>query len=99
MSRPRLDRSRSCPFLADPLPILAQHKVGRAFFYFSTLVFLSIVITVVASAPSYNSNKFVWATYTNETGWSSVFVVVMTGLVNPSCTSTLPMVGLPACVN
>lgn len=58
--------------------------VGRAFFYFSTLVFLSIVITVVASAPSYNSNKFVWATHTNETGWSSVFVVVMTGLVNPS---------------
>ncbi|BGO88981.1 hypothetical protein NBRC10512_002049 [Rhodotorula toruloides] len=58
--------------------------VGKAFFYFSTLVFLVITIVVVAKAPTYNDNKFVWATYTNEIGWSSSFVVVMTGLVNPS---------------
>lgn len=53
--------------------------------YFLTLVFLAITVVVVAKAPTYNDNKFVWATYTNEIGWSSSFVVVMTGLVNPSC--------------
>lgn len=63
--------------------------VGKAFFYFSTLVFLAILGTVVGKAPAYNSNKFVWATYTNETGWvkgaGGAFVTIMTGLVNPGC--------------
>jgi hypothetical protein len=27
--------------------------------------------------------RFVWGTYTNEIGWTSSFVVVVTGAVNP----------------
>ncbi|GAA5916874.1 hypothetical protein JCM5296_000735, partial [Sporobolomyces johnsonii] len=58
--------------------------MGKAFFYFSSLVFVIILIVVVAMAPSHQSNTSVWATYTNDIGWSSSFVVVMTGLVNPA---------------
>ncbi|GAA6008723.1 hypothetical protein JCM10207_001698 [Rhodosporidiobolus poonsookiae] len=73
----------------------AAPYIGKAFFYFSTLVFLVIVIVVVSCAPSYNSNEFVWATYTNDIGWSSSFVVVMTGLVNPAYLYA----GLDGCVH
>lgn len=79
-----------------PHPAHASNGADNVGFavYFSTLVFLVITIVVVAKAPTYNDNKFVWATYTNEIGWSSSFVVVMTGLVNPSCASS----ALPAFV-
>ncbi|KAL8283778.1 hypothetical protein RQP46_005210 [Phenoliferia psychrophenolica] len=56
--------------------------IGKAFFYFSSVVALCILITIVARAPTYNSNEFVWKTYSNGTGWDSSFVVVSLGLVN-----------------
>jgi choline transport protein len=40
-------------------------------------------VAVVAKAPSYQSDTFVWGTYTDKIGWTSPFVVVSTGLVNP----------------
>lgn len=50
--------------------------------YFSSIVALSILVTIVARTPSYNSAEFVWKTYTNGTGWNSSFVIVSLGLVN-----------------
>ncbi|KAK5999995.1 hypothetical protein QM012_005083 [Aureobasidium pullulans] len=57
--------------------------IGKVFFYFSSAVFISVLVAVVAKAPSYQSNTFVWGTYTNKIGWTSPFVVVSTGPVNP----------------
>jgi hypothetical protein len=34
--------------------------------------------------------RFVWGTYTNEIGWTSSFVVVVTGAVNPGESDVLP---------
>ncbi|KAK4684943.1 choline transport protein, partial [Tremellales sp. Uapishka_1] len=58
--------------------------VGTAFIYFSTAVFVSIIAACVARAPTYQSDSFVWATYTDDIGWNSAFIVVVTGLINPA---------------
>jgi choline transport protein len=63
--------------------------------YFSSAVFLAIIISCAARAETYQSNayvlcraannlSFVWTTYTNEIGWQSPFIVVVTGLINPA---------------
>lgn len=47
--------------------------------------FLVIVITCVArSSPNYEPSKAVWATFLNDSGWSSGGVAFLTGLVTPN---------------
>ena len=74
-------------------------RMGTFFLCFSTIIFVAILVTCVAAAPTHNTNQyvsiespvlirlmqssFVWSTYTNEIGWSNAFVVVATGIVNP----------------
>ena len=41
-----------------------------------------ILITCVARAPVRQTNKFVWANWINETGWSSNPIAFLTSLIN-----------------
>ncbi|ORY22185.1 putative choline transport protein [Naematelia encephala] len=59
-------------------------RMGVFFLFFSTAIFLTVLITCLAKAPTYQSNHFVWGTYTNGIDWTNGFVVVVTGLVNPA---------------
>ncbi|PLN82880.1 putative amino acid permease [Aspergillus taichungensis] len=47
------------------------------------LAWFVIMITVVATAPRHNDNKFVFQTWVNNTGWENNVICFITGLVNP----------------
>ncbi|KAK4689137.1 choline transport protein, partial [Tremellales sp. Uapishka_1] len=74
----------SISFVFNLLAAIRTPWIGKVFLFFSSTVFLVILITCVAKTPSYQSNHFVWGTYTNGIGWNNGFVVVATGLVNPA---------------
>ncbi|BEI85214.1 hypothetical protein CcaverHIS002_0506150 [Cutaneotrichosporon cavernicola] len=57
--------------------------VGTFFLFFSTTVYVAILITCPASAPTHQSSAFVWTHWQNAIGWDNKFVVAATGLVNP----------------
>lgn len=46
---------------------------GKVFFYLSSVSALVILIVVVACAPTYQSNDFVWRTYTVSQADSNLF--------------------------
>ncbi|KAF2083434.1 choline transport protein, partial [Saccharata proteae CBS 121410] len=50
--------------------------------YTSLLSFLVILITVPATAPTHQHARFVFATFINNTGWSSGGIAFIVGLVN-----------------
>ncbi|KAL1407660.1 hypothetical protein Q8F55_007093 [Vanrija albida] len=66
-------------FVLNRLPGL-----GTFFLVLSNAVFLAILITVPATAPTHQPSSFVWTQWQNESGWSNRFVVAATGLVNPA---------------
>ncbi|KAL7268542.1 hypothetical protein RUND412_008831 [Rhizina undulata] len=49
--------------------------------YFSIMSFVVITITVLAVSPTKRSSKEVWATLTNDSGWSNNGVSFITGLL------------------
>ncbi|GMK55521.1 hypothetical protein CspeluHIS016_0205770 [Cutaneotrichosporon spelunceum] len=57
--------------------------IGTFFLFFSTTVYVAILITVPATAPTHQSSSFVWTQWQNAIGWDNKFVVAATGLVNP----------------
>lgn len=61
-------------------------KIATATFWCSLVSFTVILITVPASAPTRQSAKSVFATFTNNTGWSSTFIAYAVGLINPNWT-------------
>jgi amino acid transporter len=48
----------------------------------TTLSFVVILVTCLARSEEKQSNKFVWATFTNRSGWKSDGVAFFTSLVN-----------------
>ncbi|KAJ5259296.1 Choline transport protein [Penicillium angulare] len=52
--------------------------------YISLVSFLVVLITVPATSGSYSDPKFVFATFTNSTGWSSSRLAFLVGLINPN---------------
>lgn len=73
-------------FYVNKLP-----NLGTFFLILSNVVFVLLITVIPATAKTHQSNKFVWTGWENETGWTSKFVVVATGLVNPgkSCLVTV----------
>ncbi|KAI1608356.1 amino acid/polyamine transporter I [Exophiala viscosa] len=61
--------------------------------YTSLVSFAVILITVPAKAPTHQDAKFVFATFINNTGWSSSGIAFIVGLINPnwgfSCLDTV----------
>ncbi|OCT52352.1 Choline transport protein [Cladophialophora carrionii] len=61
--------------------------------YTTLISFVVILITVPARAPSHTDAKFVFATFINNTGWSSSGIAFIVGLINPnwgfSCLDTV----------
>ncbi|KIW04345.1 uncharacterized protein PV09_04635 [Verruconis gallopava] len=55
------------------------HDVG---FVIGLVGFFVIFITCLVRSPTKQSSEFVWATFQNNSGWSSDGVVFLTGLVN-----------------
>lgn len=51
--------------------------------FYLQIGWLVVLVTVVACAPSYQSPKFVFATWINNTGWNNQAICFITGLVNP----------------
>jgi choline transport protein len=43
-----------------------------------------IIVTCCTRAPTFQHSHTVWAEYTNNIAWSSPFLVVATGLINPA---------------
>ncbi|CDH12140.1 probable Choline transport protein [Zygosaccharomyces bailii ISA1307] len=63
-----------------PLPFIASSSL-----YISLLSFFTITITVLAcSSGHFNSAKFVFATFYNETGWKNGGIAFIVGLINPA---------------
>lgn len=63
-----------------PLPYISQWAL-----YTSLSSFVIITITVLICARGqYQSAKFVFATFNNETGWSSGGIAFIVGLINPA---------------
>lgn len=62
----------------------ALPTVARTTFWISLGSFVIILITVPATAPSYQSAKNVFATFSNNTGWSSNGIAFIVGLINPN---------------
>ncbi|KAL9081083.1 MAG: hypothetical protein Q9157_000287 [Trypethelium eluteriae] len=56
--------------------------IGHATLYCSLVSFLVILITIPAAAPTHQHARFVFATFINNTGWSSNGVAFIVGLVN-----------------
>lgn len=61
------------------LPML--HKGG---FIICITSFFVVNITILATAKNKNSAKFVFATFTNNTGWSESAIAFIVGLTNPA---------------
>ncbi|CAR29437.1 hypothetical protein ZYGR_0AD01190 [Zygosaccharomyces rouxii] len=62
------------------LPLIASSSL-----YISLLSFIVITITVLAcSSGHFNSAKFVFSHFYNETGWSSGGIAFIVGLINPA---------------
>jgi choline transport protein len=57
-------------------------KVAQMTLYISLISFLTILITVPATAETHQSAKFVFATFINNTGWKSSGIAYVVGLVN-----------------
>ncbi|SCU93621.1 LANO_0E04368g1_1 [Lachancea nothofagi CBS 11611] len=59
--------------------------VSYSALYISLFSFVTITITVLAcSRGNYNDSKFVFATFTNETGWKTSGIAFIVGLINPA---------------
>ncbi|KAJ9615322.1 choline transporter [Cladophialophora chaetospira] len=62
-------------------------------FYTSLISFAVILITIPAKAPTHQHAEFVFATFINNTGWSSSGIAFIVGLINPnwgfSCLDTV----------
>jgi len=67
--------------------------VTTATLYTSLVSFLVITIALPAKAPTHQDVKFIFATFTNNTGWSQSGIAFLVGLVNPnwgfSCLDTV----------
>ncbi|KAI9693319.1 MAG: hypothetical protein M1822_005315 [Bathelium mastoideum] len=64
--------------------------VGHATFYCSLISFFITMVTIPAVAPTHQHAKFVFATFINNTGWSSNGIAFIVGLVNTNwCFSCL----------
>ena len=62
------------------LPIISASSL-----YISLLSFFTITVTVLAcSHGKFNTAKFVFATFYNETGWQNAGIAFIVGLVNPA---------------
>ncbi|KZL87436.1 choline transport [Colletotrichum incanum] len=57
------------------------HDVG---FFLSLAGFFVITVTCLARSKHKQDDAFVWATFVNESGWSSSGIVFLTGLLNPN---------------
>ncbi|KAG9767956.1 choline transport protein, partial [Aureobasidium melanogenum] len=61
--------------------------------YTTLISFIVILITVPARAPTHQDAQFVFATFINNTGWSSSGIAFIVGLINPnwgfSCLDTV----------
>jgi len=57
-------------------------KITSVTLYISLLSFLIALIVVPAKAPSHQTAKFVFATFINNTGWSSNGIAFIVGLIN-----------------
>lgn len=57
-------------------------KAATLAFWTSLTSFIVIVITVPSVAPTYQQAKFVFATFINDTGWSTSGIAFIVGLVN-----------------
>lgn len=57
------------------------HKAG---FVLSITLFFVVIIVCPARASPKQNDTFVWATFTNDSGWSSAGMVFLTGLINPN---------------
>lgn len=62
----------------------ALPKIGAAGLWCSLVSFAVITITVLAKAAPKQEAKFVFATFTNETGWKSGAIAYIVGLINPN---------------
>src|SRR5690606_36175679 len=62
----------------------ALPKIGATFLYVSLTSFVVITITVLAKASPKQDAKFVFATFSNETGWESGVIAFLVGLINPN---------------
>jgi choline transport protein len=69
--------------LANILFTARMRGVGTFFLFFSTTVYVAILIACPAAAPAHQPSSFVWTHWQNAVGWDSKFVVAATGLVNP----------------
>lgn len=47
------------------------------------LAWFVTMVTVAAAAPTHNTEKFVFRTWMNNTGWDNNVICFITGLVNP----------------
>lgn len=56
--------------------------MGHICLYTSLGSFIAILITVPATAETYTSAKFVFATFSNTTGWQNNGIAFMVGLIN-----------------
>ncbi|KAK6361132.1 hypothetical protein TWF730_004879 [Orbilia blumenaviensis] len=61
------------------LPVMAKVTLS-----ISLISMTVITITVLAISNPKNSAEFVFATFRNESGWSSPFIAFMVGLINPN---------------
>ncbi|PYH94550.1 amino acid transporter [Aspergillus ellipticus CBS 707.79] len=52
--------------------------------YISLISLITIFVTVPATTPAHANTKFVFATFTNSTGWSSNGLAFLLGLINPN---------------
>ncbi|KAK2732417.1 hypothetical protein FQN55_004110 [Onygenales sp. PD_40] len=57
-------------------------KVATIALYISLVSFIVTLITIPARAPSHQDAKFVFATFINNTGWSSNGIAFIVGLIN-----------------
>lgn len=63
----------------------ALPHISSATLYISLMSFITITITVLAcSSGHFNDAKFVFATFTNETGWRNSGIAFIVGLINPA---------------
>ncbi|RDW92673.1 hypothetical protein BP5796_02067 [Coleophoma crateriformis] len=66
-------------FLNKTLPYISRFML----YYLCVACVVSILMIVIVSRGNYATNKFVWATWVNETGWSNA-ACFFTGLINPA---------------
>ena len=60
--------------------------IATATFWTSLVSFAVILITVPAATPSYQNARFVFASFSNNTGWSQPGIAFIVGLINPNWT-------------